>query len=79
MLTKDEREELEFVANMERGTDVCNRPYNELNPVVCMNESPKQLMGKTRTGTPMGQGKEKRIDDEYSRKGMCNIFMVKEP
>jgi hypothetical protein len=34
---------------------------------------------ETRTGTPMGQGKEKRIDYEYARKGTCNIFMVNEP
>lgn len=64
---------------MERVLDVYKRPYNELNPVVCMDESPKQLIGETRIGTPMGQGKEKRIDYEYSRKGMCNIFMVNEP
>lgn len=64
---------------MERVLDVYKRPYNELNPVVCMDESPKQLIGETRIGTPMGQGKEKRIDYEYARKGMCNIFMVNEP
>jgi len=69
----------EFVANMERVLDVYKRPYNELNPVVCMDESPKQLIGETRIGTPMGQGREKRIDYEYARKGMCNIFMVNEP
>lgn len=44
-----------------------------------MDESPKQLIGETRAGTPMGQGKEKRIDYEYARKGTCNIFMVNEP
>jgi len=64
---------------MERVLDVYKRPYNELNPVICMDESPKQLIGETRTGTPMGQGKEKRIDYEYARKGTCNIFMVNEP
>jgi transposase len=64
---------------MERVLDVYKRPYNELNPVICMDESPKQLIGETRTGMPMGQGKEKRIDYEYARKGTCNIFMVNEP
>jgi transposase len=64
---------------MEKVLDVYKRPYNELNPVVCMDESPKQLIGETRAGTPMGQGKEKRIDYEYARKGTCNIFMVNEP
>ena len=44
-----------------------------------MDESPKQLIGETRTGSSMRPGKEKRIDYEYSRKGTCNIFMVNEP
>lgn len=64
---------------MERVLDVYKRPYDELNPVVCMDESPKQLIGETRVGTPIGQGKAKRVDYEYARKGTCNIFMVNEP
>jgi len=69
----------DFVANMERVLDVYKRPYDPKNPVVCMDESPKQLIGETRKGSPMKQGKEKRVDYEYSRKGTCNIFMVNEP
>lgn len=64
---------------MEKVLDIYKRPYNEKNPVVCMDESPKQLIGETRIGTQMEPGKEKRIDYEYSRKGTCNIFMVNEP
>ena len=64
---------------MEQVLDVYKRPYDEKNPVVCMDESPKQLIGETRTGSSMEPGKEKRIDYEYSRKGTCNIFMVNEP
>jgi hypothetical protein len=44
-------------------------------------ELPKQLIGEARVGTPMEQGKEKRVDYEYARKGkcnICNIFMVNE-
>ena len=44
-----------------------------------MDESPKQLIGETRTGSPIEPGKEKRVDYEYSRNGTCNIFMVNEP
>jgi len=44
-----------------------------------MDESPKQLIGETRTAIPMQPGREKRVDYEYVRKGMCNIFMVNEP
>ena len=69
----------DFVANMEQVLDVYKRPYDERNPVVCMDESPKQLIGETRTGSPMKPGKEKRADYEYTRKGTCNIFMVNEP
>lgn len=64
---------------MEKVLDIYKRPYNEKNPVVCMDESPKQLIGEARIGTQMEPGKEKRIDYEYSRKGTCNIFMVNEP
>lgn len=64
---------------MEQVLDVYKRPYNQKNPVVCMDESPKQLIGETRTGSSMEPGQEKRIDYEYSRKGTCNIFMVNEP
>lgn len=54
-------------------------PYNEDYPVVCMDESPKQLITETRTPIAMKQGKEKRVDFEYARKGVCNIFMANEP
>ena len=69
----------DFVANMEQVLDVYKRPYDEKKPVVCMDESPKQLIGETRTGSPIEPGKEKRVDYEYSRNGTCNIFMVNEP
>ena len=59
--------------------DVYKRPYDSNNPVVCMDESPKQLIGETRIATLMEPGKDKRIDYEYVRKGTCNIFMVNEP
>ena len=55
------------------------RVLDEKVPVVCMDESPKQLIGETRIGSPMKPGQEKREDYEYVRKGTCNIFMVNEP
>lgn len=64
---------------MEKVLDVYKRPYDESKPVVCMDESPKQLIGETRASMPMEPGKEKRCDYEYVRKGTCNIFMVNEP
>lgn len=64
---------------MEEVLDVYKRPYDEQKPVVCMDESPKQLISEARTSIPMSKGKESRVDYEYIRHGMVNIFMVNEP
>ena len=58
----------EFVANMEQVLDVYKRPYDENNPVVCMDESPKQLISDARPCSPMKPGQETRIDYEYVRR-----------
>ena len=63
---------------MEQVLDVYKRPYNEDIPVVCMDESPKQLI-ETVQEEKMEQGKDKRIDYEYIRHGVVNIFMANEP
>ncbi len=64
---------------MEHVLDVYKRPYNSDCPLVCMDESPKQLIKETRLAIPMGKGKEKKVDFEYERCGTCNIFMANEP
>lgn len=64
---------------MEQVLDVYKEPYDENFPVVCMDESPKQLI-EVRNGTvAMKPGKEKRRDCDYIRHGMVNIFMAVEP
>jgi transposase len=63
---------------MEMVLDVYKRPYDESFPVVCMDESPKQLI-ETVKEEKMEQGKEKRVDYEYIRHGVVNIFMANEP
>ena len=68
----------EFVAHMEQVLDVYKRPYDESFPVICMDESPKQLIETVRE-EKMEQGKEKRVDYEYIRHGVVNIFMANEP
>lgn len=68
-----------FVASMEQVLDVYKRPYDEKQPVVCMDESPKQLISQARESVPMEKGKQKRVDYEYLRHGMVNIFMANEP
>jgi len=63
---------------MEQVLDVYKRPYDEDFPVVCMDESPKQLI-ETVEEEKMEPGKEKRVDYEYIRHGVVNIFMANEP
>ena len=64
---------------MEQVLDVYKRPYHIDYPVVCMDESPKQLIEAGRASIPMKQGQEARIDYEYIRHGVVNIFMANEP
>ena len=64
---------------MEKVLHVYKRPFNPDNPVVCMDESPKQLIRETRLGRPMKKGKEALVDYEYFRCGVCNVFMASEP
>lgn len=69
----------EFVANMENVLDIYKRPYNVDYPVVCMDESPKQLIEELRPPIAMKAGQDKRVDYEYIRNGVVNIFMANEP
>jgi transposase len=67
------------VASMEQVLDVYKQPYNEEYPLVCMDESPKQLIKETRKAIEMHPGSPKRIDFEYERCGTCNVFIATEP
>lgn len=64
---------------MEQVLDIYKRPYNERCPLVCMDESPKQLIKETRTPVAMKPGQEARVDFEYERCGVANIFLASEP
>jgi transposase len=64
---------------MEQVLDIYKRPYSRKYPVVCMDESPKQLIRETRVPTKMRIGQAARRDFEYERCWVCNIFMVNEP
>jgi len=59
--------------------DVYKRPYNPLYPVVCMDESPRQLIAETRISIPASPGKLSKYDYEYRRCGTYNIFLACEP
>ena len=68
-----------FVANMELVLDVYKRPHDARYPVVCMDESPKQLIAETKTPIPLAPGRAAMHDYEYRRCGVCNIFLACEP
>lgn len=59
--------------------EVYKREYDPRFPVVCMDESPKQLIGETKKPIKASPGREEKYDYEYVRKGVCNIFMANEP
>jgi transposase len=69
----------DFVCAMEDVLEVYKRPYAPERPVVCLDETSKQLIGETRTPIPAEAGRLQRIDYEYERKGTANLFMTFEP
>ena len=63
---------------MEDVLEVYARPYNPENPVVCMDESPKQLVSEVRQSY-MDKYGVKHEDSEYKREGAAEIVMINEP
>ena len=68
-----------FVAHMEMVLDIYKRPLDRRFPVVCMDESPKQLIGEIKTPISAFPGQVAKYDYEYKRYGVCNVFMACEP
>jgi len=64
---------------MEMVLDVYKTKYNNNFPVVCMDESPKQLIKETRLPIERKKGSDQKEDYEYERCGVANIFMANEP
>jgi len=64
---------------MEMVLDIYKRPLDPRYPVVCMDESPKQLIAETRVSIPASPGQPAKHDYEYERCGVCNIFLACEP
>ena len=68
-----------FVANMEMVLDVYKRPYDPKRPVLCMDESPRQLIAEAKSPIAAAPGQPARYDYEYRRCGTYNVFLVCEP
>jgi len=64
---------------MEDILEVYRRPYDPEEPMVCMDETTKQLTKETRRIIPAEPGIPARYDYEYERNGVCNLFMFYEP
>lgn len=64
---------------MEAVLEVYHRPDDPDNPVICLDESSKQLVKETRMPLPAQPGQSERIDYEYERNGTANLFMLCEP
>jgi hypothetical protein len=57
---------------MEDILDLYEESYDPARPVVCFDESPKQLIAEVRKPLPTEPGKPARYDTEYERKGVCD-------
>jgi hypothetical protein len=64
---------------MEDVLEVYHRPYDPQRPMVCMDESNKQLIAEVREPLPPKPGAVAKQDCEYERRGTANIFMAVEP
>lgn len=68
----------EFVANMEDVLEVYSRPYDPDVPVLCMDEQPVQLVKEVKRPIAATKNHPRRVDYEYKRAGVANIFMFAE-
>ena len=68
-----------FVAAMEDVREVYHRPHNPEYPVVCLDETSKQLIAETRVPIAAKPGRPARYDYEYERNGTANLFMLFAP
>jgi hypothetical protein len=64
---------------MEDVLDLYHEPYDPRYPMVCFDETSKQLISETRIPLPAAPGRRSRYDYEYERKGVRNLFMFLEP
>ncbi len=69
----------EYIAAMEDLLDLYSEEYDEQFPVVCFDETSKQLVQELRPRLSAASGKLERFDYEYKRGGVANLFMMCEP
>jgi hypothetical protein len=64
---------------MEDVLEVYHRPRDPDCPLVCVDETSKQLIAETRVPIPPELGYPQRYDYEYERNGTANLFMMFAP
>ncbi len=64
---------------MEDVLDVYHRPLDPAHPLVCLDETSRQLLADTRAPLPVAPGRPARHDPEYVRGGVANCFLVTAP
>jgi DDE superfamily endonuclease len=64
---------------MEDVLEVYTRPYDPRRPLVCFDETSKQLLRETRPPQWPAPGRPARVDYEYEREGVMNLFLCGEP
>ena len=64
---------------MEDVLEVYKRPYDPHRPVLCVDETSRQLLADTRPPQAPQPARPARQDYEYQRNGTANLFMVFEP
>jgi len=69
----------EFVSCMEDVLEVYHRPFDPRRPVICMDETFKQLIGEVREPLPPSPGRVERYDSVYVRNGVASLFLAFEP
>ena len=64
-----------YIAQMEHILDVYAEPSCPERPLVNVDEAGKQLVGEVQAGRPMTPGQVSKVDYEYERKGVANIYL----
>jgi DDE superfamily endonuclease len=64
---------------MEDVLEVYHRPLNARRPLICLDETSKQLIGEVVKPLPAEPGQPERFDYEYVRNGTANLFMLFAP
>ena len=73
------KQSAEFVCHMEDVLEVYHRPHDPKRPVVCLDETFKQLIGETREPLPSAPGRAERHDCVHVRNGTASLSLAFEP